>query len=68
MNAEISDSLALMTLLLPATPIMKYNKSVSLDASKALNTLVKARSGLSFLHGKTETYVLNNGTVFGYTR
>jgi solute carrier family 3 protein 2 len=66
MHAEIADSLTLMTMLLPATPILKINDTLS--AKEVFATLSKTRKNLPFLYGETKTDVLNNGTVFVYTR
>ncbi|OXU28826.1 hypothetical protein TSAR_016821 [Trichomalopsis sarcophagae] len=65
-HAEIADSLTLMTMLLPATPILKLNDTIS--AKDAFATLAETRKSKPFLYGDTKTYVLNNGTVFVYTR
>lgn len=66
MHAEIADSLTLMTMLLPATPILKINDTLS--AKEVFATLSEARKNLPFLYGETKTDTLNNGTVFVYTR
>lgn len=65
MPADIADSLALMTLLLPGTPIFKLNDTLS--AKDAFATLSKARHSLTFLYGET-TLKTVNGSVFVYTR
>lgn len=65
MPADIADSITLMTLLLPGTPILRLNDTLS--AKDAFATLSKARSGLTFLHGETVCRLVN-GTVFVYTR
>ena len=64
-DPEIADSLTLMTLLLPGTPILKLNDTLS--AKDAFATITKARTLQPFLYGDTETSVIN-GTVFVYTR
>lgn len=65
MPADIADSLALMTLLLPGTPVLKLNDTLS--AKDAFATLCKARKSLTFLHGET-MFKTVNGSVFVYTR
>lgn len=65
MPKDIADSITLMTLLLPGTPIVKLNDTLS--AKEAFSTIAKARSSQTFLYGETETSVIN-GTVFVYTR
>lgn len=75
-SPEEADSLMLMTLLLPATPILELNdikindlKNNNTDNIKAFSRLTEARQDeISFLHGVTGTYALNNGSVFVYTR
>ncbi|XP_066598365.1 amino acid transporter heavy chain SLC3A1 [Prorops nasuta] len=62
---DVADSLTLMTLLLPGTPILKLNDTTS--AKEAFTLLSKARSGLTFLYGET-TLKTVNGSVFVYTR
>ena len=66
MHTDIADSLILMTMLLPATPILKVNDTLS--AKEAFAALSEARQNLPFLYGETKMNVLNNGTVFVYTR
>ncbi|XP_046144819.1 neutral and basic amino acid transport protein rBAT-like isoform X2 [Osmia bicornis bicornis] len=65
MPADIADSLTLMTLLLPGTPILKLNDTLS--AKDAFATLTKARQSSTFLHGETMLRIVN-GSVFVYTR
>lgn len=65
MPREMADSVTLMTLLLPGTPILKLNDT--LLAGEAFAKMVNARNVASFLYGETETSVIN-GTVFVYTR
>ncbi|CAK9822740.1 Neutral and basic amino acid transport protein rBAT [Anthophora retusa] len=65
MPADIADSLILMTLLLPGTPVLKLNDTLS--AKDAFVTLAKARESLTFLHGETMLKTIN-GSVFAYTR
>lgn len=65
MPADIADSLTLMTLLLPGTPIVKLNDTLS--AQGAFATLSKARQSLTFLHGEVMLKTIN-GSVFVYTR
>ncbi|XP_076637596.1 CD98 heavy chain [Colletes latitarsis] len=65
MPADIADSLTLMTLLLPGTPILQLNDTLS--ARDAFATLSKARHSLTFLYGET-TLMTVNGSVFVYTR
>ncbi|XP_023315848.1 neutral and basic amino acid transport protein rBAT-like isoform X1 [Trichogramma pretiosum] len=59
-------ALIYMAMLLPGTPILNINDSLPYKESFA--KLTKARQNVQFQHGKTSTYVLNNGTVFSYTR
>ncbi|CAB0037569.1 unnamed protein product [Trichogramma brassicae] len=59
-------ALIYMAMLLPGTPILNVNDSLPYKESFA--KLTKARQNVQFQHGKTSTYVLNNGTVFSYTR
>lgn len=69
-KTEEADSAILMTMLLPATPILKLN-DLKINDTKykdAFTAITKARAGPSFLYGTTKTHVLNNGTVFAYTR
>nr|XP_031833676.1 neutral and basic amino acid transport protein rBAT isoform X1 [Nomia melanderi]XP_031833677.1 neutral and basic amino acid transport protein rBAT isoform X1 [Nomia melanderi]XP_031833678.1 neutral and basic amino acid transport protein rBAT isoform X1 [Nomia melanderi] len=65
MPADIADSLTLMTLLLPGTPILTLNDTLS--AKDAFATLSKARESVTFLYGETLPRTVN-GTVFAYTR
>lgn len=65
MPADIADSLTLMTLLLPGTPVLTLNDTLS--AKDAFATLSKARQSLTFLHGETMLRTIN-GSVFVYTR
>lgn len=65
MPKEIADSIVLMTMLLPGTPILRLDDVMS--AKDAFATLSSARSGLTFLHGNTTLKVINE-TVFVYTR
>ncbi|KOC61981.1 Neutral and basic amino acid transport protein rBAT [Habropoda laboriosa] len=65
MPADIADSLTLMTLLLPGTPVLKLNDTLS--AKGAFATLAKARESSTFLHGETLLKTVN-GSVFAYTR
>ncbi|XP_076234628.1 CD98 heavy chain [Calliopsis andreniformis] len=65
MPADIADSLTLMTLLLPGTPILKLNDTLS--AKDAFATLSKARQSSTFLYGETILKTVN-GSVFVYTR
>lgn len=65
MPADIADSLTLMTLLLPGTPVLKLNDTLS--AKDAFTTLCKTRQSLTFLHGETMLKTVN-GSVFVYTR
>ena len=63
--ADIADSLTLMTLLLPGTPILTLNDTLS--AKDAFATLSKARHSSTFLYGET-VFRTVNGSVFVYTR
>ncbi|XP_020293571.1 maltase 1-like isoform X2 [Pseudomyrmex gracilis] len=65
MPAEIASSVTLMTMLLPGTPILRLNDTMS--AKDAFATLSSARSSLTFLYGETTTRIVN-GTVFVYAR
>lgn len=65
MPADIADSLTLMILLLPGTPVLKLNDTLS--AKDAFATLSKARESLTFLYGDT-LFKTINGSVFVYTR
>ncbi|XP_043274132.1 neutral and basic amino acid transport protein rBAT isoform X2 [Venturia canescens] len=65
MPREVADSLTLMTLLLPGTPILKLNDTLS--AKDAFSKIAKSRDAQTFLYGKTETSIVN-GTVFVYLR
>ncbi|XP_003707288.1 CD98 heavy chain [Megachile rotundata] len=65
MPADIVDSLTLMTLLLPGTPILRLNDTLS--ARDAFATLSKARESSTFLYGETMLETVN-GSVFVYTR
>lgn len=65
MPADIADSLTLMILLLPGTPVLKLNDTLS--AKDAFATLSKARESLTFLYGETMLNTIN-GSVFVYTR
>lgn len=65
MPADIVDSLTLMTLLLPGTPILRLNDTLS--AKDAFATLSKARESSTFLYGETMLETVN-GSVFVYTR
>ncbi|CAB0037570.1 unnamed protein product [Trichogramma brassicae] len=59
-------ALVYMSMLLPGTPILNINDSYPYKESFA--KLTKARHNIQFQHGKTSTYILNNGTIFAYTR
>ncbi|XP_028048130.1 maltase 1 isoform X2 [Monomorium pharaonis] len=65
MPKEVADSIVLMTMLLPGTPILQLEDVMS--AKDAFATLSCARNTLTFLHGNTTLRVVN-GTVFVYTR
>ncbi|XP_011155525.2 maltase 1 isoform X2 [Solenopsis invicta] len=65
MPKEVADSIVLMTMLLPGTPILRLDDVMS--AKDAFATLSSARSGLTFLHGNTTLRIVN-GTVFVYAR
>ncbi|KAK0090929.1 hypothetical protein PV326_003990 [Microctonus aethiopoides] len=66
MPADIADSVILMTLLLPGTPIFKLNDTLS-SARKEFAILSAKRSEDTFLYGDFNSYIIN-GTVFAYTR
>ncbi|XP_015172083.1 PREDICTED: maltase 2 isoform X2 [Polistes dominula] len=65
MAPDIADSITLMSMLLPGTPILRLNDTLSPKHSFAI--LAKARISATFLYGETDTRVVN-GTVFVYTR
>ncbi|XP_053985103.1 neutral and basic amino acid transport protein rBAT [Hylaeus volcanicus] len=65
MPGDIADSLTLMTLLLPGTPVLKLNDTLS--AKEAFATLAKSRHSSTFLYGET-SFKTVNGSVFVYTR
>ncbi|XP_011684662.1 PREDICTED: maltase 1 isoform X1 [Wasmannia auropunctata] len=65
MPKEVADSIVLMTMLLPGTPILRFEDVMS--AKDAFATLSSARNGLTFLHGNTTLRIIN-GTVFVYAR
>lgn len=66
MPADIADSIILMTLLLPGTPIFKLNDTLS-SVKKEFAILAAKRSEDTFLYGDFNSYIIN-GTVFAYTR
>ncbi|XP_043493977.1 maltase A2 isoform X2 [Polistes fuscatus] len=65
MAPDIADSITLMSMLLPGTPILRLNDTLS--AKNEFAILAKARTSATFLHGETDTRVVNR-TVFVYTR
>ncbi|XP_029177815.1 neutral and basic amino acid transport protein rBAT isoform X2 [Nylanderia fulva] len=65
MPTDVADSITLMTMLLPGTPILRLNDVMS--AKDAFEILSNARGGLTFLHGSMTSKVIN-GTVFVYAR
>lgn len=65
MPTDIADSITLMTLLLPGTPILRVNDVMS--AKETFATVSKARSSLTFLYGNTSTRIIDK-SVFVYTR
>jgi len=65
MPKDVADSIVLMMMLLPGTPILRLEDVMS--ARDAFETLSRARSGLTFLHGNTTLRIVNE-TVFVYTR
>jgi len=65
MPADIADSITLMTMLLPGTPILQLDDVMS--AKDAFATLSKVRNGLTFLYGDI-THRIINGTIYVYTR
>lgn len=65
MPKNVADSIVLMTMLLPGTPILQLDDVMS--AKDAFAILSNARSSLTFLYGST-TFRIINGTVFVYTR
>lgn len=64
---DVAESLILMTLLLPGTPIVKY-RDVTPTIEKAFVAVSEKRKSPAFLHGETKTYVMNNTEIFAYTR
>ncbi|EFN88680.1 maltase 1 isoform X2 [Harpegnathos saltator] len=65
MPNDVADSITLMTMLLPGTPILQLNDVRS--TKDAFNILSNVRSSPTFLYGDTMTRVINE-TVFVYTR
>ncbi|XP_070166605.1 amino acid transporter heavy chain SLC3A1 [Polyergus mexicanus] len=65
MPSDVADSITLMTMLLPGTPILRLNDVMS--AKNAFAILSNARKSLTFLHGST-TFRIINETVFVYAR
>ncbi|XP_035742845.1 neutral and basic amino acid transport protein rBAT-like isoform X1 [Vespa mandarinia] len=65
MAGDIADSITLMFMLLPGTPILRLNDTLS--AKNAFAILAKARTSATFLYGETDLRVVN-GSVFVYTR
>jgi len=65
MSREVADSIVLMIMLLPGTPILQFDDVTS--AKDAFAILSSARSSLTFLHGNTTLRIVN-GTVFVYAR
>ncbi|KAL2718409.1 maltase A2 isoform X1 [Vespula squamosa] len=65
MPGDIADSIVLMSMLLPGTPILRLNDTLS--AKNAFAILAKARTSATFLYGETDPRVVN-GSVFVYTR
>lgn len=70
MPAPVADSLTLMSLLLPGTPVLKLNDALlndSVSAKSTFATLAEKRNEDIFLNGDFDTAIIN-GTVFVYTR
>ncbi|XP_011310013.1 neutral and basic amino acid transport protein rBAT isoform X2 [Fopius arisanus] len=67
MPSPVADSLILMSVLLPGTPVFKLNDTLSSPARAAFATLSEKRSDEIFLYGDFHTDIVN-GTVFVYTR
>ncbi|KAL0109298.1 hypothetical protein PUN28_014411 [Cardiocondyla obscurior] len=65
MPKDNADSIVLMTMLLPGTPILRLEDVTS--AKDAFATLSSARNSLTFLYGNTTLRIVN-GTVFVYAR
>ncbi|XP_014470018.1 PREDICTED: neutral and basic amino acid transport protein rBAT-like isoform X2 [Dinoponera quadriceps] len=65
MPNDVADSITLMTMLLPGTPIFQLSDVRS--TKDAFTILAKVRSMPTFLYGDTMTRVVNE-TVFVYTR
>ncbi|XP_015591180.1 maltase 1 isoform X2 [Cephus cinctus] len=64
-DPAVADSLILAMLLLPGTPILQLNDTLS--AKDAFTILTNARAGHPFLHGDTVISILNED-VLVYTR
>ncbi|KAJ8673180.1 hypothetical protein QAD02_004442 [Eretmocerus hayati] len=82
-NSQTAESITLMTLLLPATPILNVNnilfiKNMSAPdaafnkdipaAKNASAAVIAARKSQQFLYGETKIVLLKNETIFSYTR
>lgn len=65
MPQEVANSIVLMTMLLPGTPILRLDDVMSVK--DAFTTLSNVRSSITFLHGNTTLRIVN-GTVFVYAR
>ncbi|XP_046741249.1 neutral and basic amino acid transport protein rBAT isoform X2 [Diprion similis] len=64
MPVEVAESLTLMTLLLPGTPILSINQTQY--NGTAFSNIIQLRHKPSFTHGVI-THGVFNGTVFAYT-
>lgn len=64
-SADVADSIILMTMLLPGTPILRLKDIKPIE--EAFITLSNARRGSTFLHGNITSKIIN-GTVFVYER
>lgn len=62
----IAESITLMVLLLPGTPVFKYKDVISIRETFA--EVSRKRETDGFKYGKTKTFVVNNTQVFAYTR
>lgn len=62
----MAESITLMVLLLPGTPVFKYKDVITIR--DAFDEVSKKRETDGFKYGETKTYVMNNTQIFAYTR